>query len=35
MTQEVQRIGTVPLRLSRGTVLAAEKSVGTVLSADF
>ena len=37
MIQTVQRTGTIPLTLiySRGTVLSAEKSVETVLSADF
>ena len=31
MIQTVQRTGTVPLKCSRGTVLSAEESVGTVL----
>ena len=33
--QSVQRTGTIPLTYSRGTVLSAEESVGTVLSVDF
>ena len=35
MIHTVQRTGTIPLRYSRGIVLSAEESVGTVLSADF
>ena len=30
MIQTVQRTGTIPLTYSRGTVLSAEESVGTV-----
>ena len=35
MIQTVQQTGTIPLTYSRGTVLSAEESVGTVLSVDF
>ena len=35
MIQTVEQTATIPLTYSRGIVLSAEESVGTVLSVDF